>query len=50
VLELAHLLEDDGRRAEAVQLLDEFVRRDPGESKAARLLRSRLQAGAAVPG
>jgi tetratricopeptide (TPR) repeat protein len=50
VLELARLLEDDGRRAEAVQLLDEFVRREPGESKAARLLRSRLQAGAAVPG
>jgi len=50
VLELARLLEDDGRRAEAVHLLDDFVRREPGESKAARLLRSRLQAGAAVPG
>jgi len=49
VLELARLLAADGRRAEAVQLLDEFVRRKPGESKAARLLRSKLQAGAAVP-
>jgi len=53
VFELARLLENDGRRAEAVQLLDEFVRREPGENKAARLLRvlrSRLQAGATVPG